>query len=214
MEKLQKNFYNINSLELAKKLLGKYIIHEYDDHKLSARIVETEAYMGPYDKAAHSYNNRRTERNEVMYGEAGFAYVYFIYGMYFCMNVVANTKEVPEAVLIRALEPVEGEEIMASNRFKKELDELSKRQRINLTNGPGKLCMAMKIDRSLNGGDLCGNTLYIAGEMYQNRIKNISEEDIVSAKRINIDYAEEAADYPWRFYIKDNKYVSKMEKRQ
>lgn len=209
LQKLDRDFYEVTSLELSKKLLGKYLIHEYEGQKLSGMIVETEAYMGPHDKAAHSYNNRRTERNEVMYGQAGYAYVYIIYGMYNCMNVVASTVNVPQAVLIRALEPADGENIMALNRFGKSLDELSKKEKINLTNGPGKLCRALNIDRSLNGEDLCGNNLYIAGEMCQNEICNINEEDIVTTKRINIDYAEEAVDFPWRFYIKGNKYVSK-----
>lgn len=209
MEKLSREFYEIDSIKLAERLLGKYLVHEYDGHKLSAAIVETEAYMGPKDKAAHSYNNRRTERNEVMYGPAGFAYVYIIYGMYNCMNVVASKIGLPQAVLIRAVEPAEGEEIMAANRFNRPIHELTERERINITNGPGKLCKALNIDRSLNAEDLCGNKLYIAGEMCSEGISNISEENIVTSKRINIDYAEEAADFLWRFYIKGNKYVSK-----
>lgn len=206
---LDRNFYNTNSIVLAKALLGKIIIYDYENEKLMAKIVETEAYMGPTDKAAHSYKNRRTDRNEVMYGYPGFAYVYFIYGMYYCMNVVANCPEVPEAVLIRAAEPVNGLETMAMNRYKKRLCELSERDKINLTNGPGKLCMALNITRKDNGEDLCKSKLYIAEEVCDGIRKAVKDSDIVSTKRINIDYAEEAADYPWRFYIKGNKYVSR-----
>lgn len=204
-----RDFYNTNSIVLAKALLGKILIHEQEDIKLMAKIVETEAYMGPSDKAAHSYKNRRTERNEVMYGHPGFAYVYFIYGMYYCMNVVANCPGIPEAVLIRAVEPVNGLEAMSMNRYGKELSELSDRAKINLTNGPGKLCMALNITRKDNGEDLCNSRLYIAEEISDSMGKTIEDSDIISTKRINIDYAEEAADYPWRFYIKGNKYVSR-----
>lgn len=204
-----RDFYNTNSIVLAKALLGKILIHEQEDIKLMAKIVETEAYMGPSDKAAHSYKNRRTERNEVMYGHPGFAYVYFIYGMYYCMNVVANCPEVPEAVLIRAVEPVNGLEAMSMNRYGKRLSELIDREKINLTNGPGKLCMALNITRKDNGEDLCNSKLYIAEEISDSGEKAIEDSNIISTKRINIDYAEEAADYPWRFYIKGNKYVSR-----
>jgi DNA-3-methyladenine glycosylase len=135
-----------------------------------------------------------------MYGKAGLSYVFIIYGMYYCFNVVTQKEGIPEAVLIRALEPVDGLDIMANERFKKNYNDLTKTQIKNLTNGPGKLCNALKIDKSLNGEDLCNNTLYIEDE---NETFNI-----VTSKRIGIDYAEEAKDFPLRFYIEDNKYVS------
>ena len=138
MIKLSEEFYN-RSLIVAKELLGKILIHknEVDGLECWGRIVETEAYKGPLDKAAHSYNNRRTKRTEVMFGPGGRAYIYFIYGMYDCMNVVCAEVEVPEAVLIRGVEPVKGIEEMSKNRYGKSYDLINKKQKINLTNGPG-----------------------------------------------------------------------------
>jgi len=210
--KLDRKFYRKDAIQLAKDLLGKYLIHDVsesvnkEDTKrtlIIGKIVETEAYMGFHDKGSHSYNGRRTPRNEVMYGEEGHAYVYFIYGMYYCLNAVAAEEGIPQAVLIRALEPIEGLDIMAVNRYNKPLSELKNKHILNLTNGPGKLCKAFNITRELNGEDLTGNKLYIC--------KNTLEKDdfnIVEAKRIGIDYAEEAKDFLWRFYIEGNKYVS------
>jgi DNA-3-methyladenine glycosylase len=203
MQKLQREFYNRDSVTVAKELLGKYLVHVVEGEKLIGKIVEVEAYMGPMDKAAHSYNNRRTDRVEVMYGEPGFAYVYIIYGMYNCMNIVVEQPGKPQAILIRALEPTEGLETMSKFRYSKLYEELSKRERLGLTSGPGKLCKALSIDRTQNGEDLCGAQLYLLEES-----KDESFE-MISTTRINIDYAEEAKDFPWRFYIKDNPYVSK-----
>lgn len=199
--KLNREFYNRDSLIVAKELLGKVLVHHVNGEKITAKIVETEAYMGVDDKAAHSYGGRRTQRVEVMYGDPGFSYVFIIYGMHYCFNVVTKEKGNPQAVLIRALEPLDGLDIMAYNRFSKSYNDLTNAQIKNLTNGPGKLCSAMLIDKSLNGENLCGNNLYI---------EDIDNENfsIVSTKRVGIDYAEEAKNYPWRFYIKDNKYVS------
>lgn len=199
--KLNREFYNRDSLIVAKELLGKVLVHHVNGEKITAKIVETEAYMGVDDKAAHSYGGRRTQRVEVMYGDPGFSYVFIIYGMHYCFNVVTKEKGNPQAVLIRALEPLDGLDIMALNRFSKSYNDLTNAQIKNLTNGPGKLCSAMLIDKSLNGENLCGNNLYI---------EDIDNENfsIVSTKRVGIDYAEEAKNYPWRFYIKDNKYVS------
>lgn len=202
MKKLERSFYRKTALVLAKDLLGKYLVFHNNNEKLVGKIVETEAYMGFNDKAAHTYNGRRTPRVEAMYGEEGHAYVYIIYGMYNCFNVVAAEKDIAQAVLIRALEPVEGLEIMSLNRFKKPLDQLKNSQIIGLTNGPGKLCSAFGITREMNGEDLTKDRLYIctgAEEKFH----------IVKTTRIGIDYAEEAKDFPWRFYIKDNKFVSK-----
>ena len=201
MKTLSREFYNRDSLIVAKEHLLKVLVHEIDGQKLSAKIVDAEAYMGIEDKAAHSYGGKRTPRVEVMYGGPGFSYVFIIYGMYYCFNIVTREKGNPQAVLIRAVEPVEGWDIMARNRFKKTYDQLTVSQRKGLTNGPGKLCNAFLIDKSLNGEDLCGSKLYVeAGEN--------EKLSIVSAKRVGVDYAGEAKDYPWRFYIEDNKYVS------
>ncbi|MPL74879.1 putative 3-methyladenine DNA glycosylase [bioreactor metagenome] len=201
MKRLGREFYNRDSLIVARELLGKVLVHEIEGQKVSARIVETEAYRGIEDKAAHSYGGKRTPRVEVMYGGPGFSYVFMIYGMHYCFNVVTREEGNPQAVLIRAAEPREGSELMAQNRFKKSYHQLIKSQILGLTNGPGKLCRALSIDKSLNGEDLCGGKLYVAEESQESL-------SIVTAKRVGIDYAEEAKDYPWRFYLEDSQYVS------
>lgn len=203
LKKLDRSFYSKNAVRLSKDLLGKYLVHSIDGKELIGKIVEVEAYMGIGDKAAHSYNGRRTARTEVMYGEEGHAYVYFIYGMYHCLNVVAAKEGIAQAVLVRALEPMEGVDIMACNRYGKDLGELKKSQITNLTNGPGKLCKAFNITKEHNGEDLTGNRLFICES------RSFKEDiDIVETRRIGIDYAEEAKYFPWRFYIKNNPYVS------
>ena len=197
MEKLlNREFYLQNAEIVAKELLGKYIVREYEGKKIVCKIVETEAYIGPEDKACHAYNNRCTERTKVMFEDGGKAYIYFIYGMYYCLNIVVEREGKPEAVLIRGIEPVENIEEIKSNRSIK-----SKKEQ-DLTNGPGKLCTALKIDKSLNGYDITRK-----GELYITEGEEI--EEIITAKRINIDYAEEYRDKHWRFYIKGNKFVSK-----
>ena len=201
MKKLDREFYNRDSILVAKELLGKVLVHEIGGQRTSAKIVETEAYMGLEDKAAHSYGGKRTSRVEVMYGNPGFTYIFMIYGMYHCFNIVTNEKEKPQAVLIRAAEPLEGTEQMAQRRFGKSYEQLTKNQYRGLTNGPGKLCRALSLDRSLNGMDLCGNEIYVE----EGKSKNFS---IVTTKRVGVGYAEEARDYPWRFYIEHNEYVS------
>jgi DNA-3-methyladenine glycosylase len=203
MRKLEREFYNRDSVSTAKDLLGKFLVHKVNGEELIGKIVEVEAYMGPTDKAAHSYNNRRTDRNEVMYGSPGYAYVYIIYGMYNCMNVVVEQPGKPQAILIRAVEPFKGMETMAQFRYKKGYEGLSKRQVLGLTSGPGKLCISLNIDRSHNGEDLCGDNVYI---LEGDRAEQF---EIAATPRINIDYAEEAKDFLWRFLIKGNPYVSK-----
>ena len=201
MNLLNREFYNRDSLIVAKELLGKTLVHEMDGQRVSVRIVEAEAYMGISDKAAHSYGGRRTQRVEVMYGGPGFSYVFFVYGMHYCFNIVTREEGTPQAVLIRAAEPIEGLDIIAQNRFGKSYSQLSKSQMKNLTNGPGKLCKALSIDKNLNGEDLCGSKLYV--EEGENE-----KFSIVSTKRVGVDYAGEAKDYLWRFYIEGNEYVS------
>ncbi|QAT63127.1 MULTISPECIES: DNA-3-methyladenine glycosylase [Tissierellales] len=200
--KLNDNFYLENTETVARKLLGKILVHNINGNILKGKIVETEAYMGVTDKGAHSYGGRRTKRVEIMYGPPGRAYIYFIYGMYYCLNAVTQKEGIPEAVLIRALEPLEGHDIMALNRFNKEYKDLTSTQITNLTNGPGKLCMAMGIDKKLNGNMLSGDTFYIEEG-------NNDKFDIIKTKRIGIDYAEEAKDFLLRFYIKGSPFVSK-----
>jgi len=201
--KLKREFYNRPTLDVAKDLLGKNLVHYVNGERLVGRIVEVEAYIGAIDKAAHSYNNKITERTKVMFGPPGYAYVYLIYGMYNCMNVVTQEEGQAAAVLIRAVEPIEGINIMAYSRYGKSAKELTKKQIINLSSGPGKLCIAMDITRSNNSMDLCSDTLWIEDD----GLDSIFE--VVTTKRINIDYAEEAIDFPWRFYIKGNSFISR-----
>jgi DNA-3-methyladenine glycosylase len=194
---LQRPFYQRDTVTVAKDLLGKILVHESSQGMTSGRIVETEAYKGPEDQAAHSSGGRRTPRNEVMFGEKGHAYVYFIYGMYYCFNVTTgNVLGKPEAVLLRALQPVAGKKIMAKRRGTKQTDA------IKLTNGPSKLCMAMDISRPQNKTDLTSPPLYIKDA------PPVLPDDIVKTKRIGVDYAGKWKNNPWRFYIKENKYVS------
>lgn len=202
MKKLDRSFYLRDTVIVARELLGKELVHEAGDFRTAGRIVETEAYTGPEDKGSHSYGGRRTNRNETMYHQGGTAYVYMIYGMYQCFNVVTGEAGMPAAVLIRAVEPVEGSEFMARARYAADYKELTNRQKTGLCNGPGKLCIAMEIGKAENGLDLCGNKLYI-------RDSACSHFQIKSSPRINIDYAEEYRDKPWRFYIEGNRYVSK-----
>ena len=153
---LERSFYQQEVMTVARELLGKILIHESTEGVTSGRIVETEAYMGPEDQAAHSSGGRRTARNEVMYGPKGHAYVYFIYGLYWCFNLTAGAVPgKPEAVLLRAIEPVAGENIMAKRRG------VTAGKIANLTNGPSRLCMAMSISKLQNKADLTGPPLYI-----------------------------------------------------
>ena len=190
--KLDRNFYLRSGLEVAKDLIGKKLIHKTAEGLTAGIIVETEAYMGKIDAAAHSYKNF-TERTKIFYGEGGFAYIYLIYGKNFCFNVVANKKNIPEAILIRALEPIEGIELMKSRRKKNKI--------YDLCSGPGKLCQAMKIEKNLYGADLCGEEIFIEN------VENFSPQ-ISATKRINIDYAGDAANYLWRFILTDSKFLS------
>lgn len=201
MKILSRGFYSRNAVIVAKELLGKVLVHKIGRQEISARIIETEAYMGIEDKAAHSYGGRRTPRVEVMYGGPGFSYVFIVYGMHYCLNIVTMEEGNPQAVLIRAVEPAGGIDLMAQNRFGKPYAQLTGSEVNGLTNGPGKLCKALQIDKNLNGEDLCGNKLYVQ----EGKDENFTT---VSSKRIGIDYAQEAKDFLWRFYIKNNKYVS------
>lgn len=200
---LDKSYFRSDALTLAKSLLGKILVREVDGKIIKSKIVETEAYVGKCDKACHAYNGKRTNRTEILYSEGGVAYVYLIYGMYNCLNVVTGIEEESEAVLIRAVEPLNEFEYISNKRFNQNYNKLSNSKKISLTNGPGKLCRALCIDRNLNGCEL-----YKKGKLY---IIEGSNEDfnIISTKRIGIDYAEEAKEFLWRFYIDKNKYISK-----
>lgn len=195
--KLLRAFYTrSNVVTVARELLGKLlVVPSKNGTRVSGIIVETEAYRGPLDRAAHSYGGRRTRRTEPMYGIGGTAYVFFVYGMYYQFNVVTNAADFPHAVLIRAVEPVEGISLMRKRR--------SGQPDPNLTNGPGKLCIAMGIDRRLDGADLLSRRVWLeSGE-------KIARSQIASGPRIGIDYAEEWVGKPWRFWIKNNPFVSR-----
>ncbi len=191
---LPRGFYGRDTIEVAKDILGKVLVRETPAGRMAVKIVETEAYVGPHDKACHA-SKGMTDRNRVMFGEPGHAYVYFIYGMYHCLNLVTERDGYPAAVLIRAGEPLEGEAWMRELRKKASSRE-------ELTSGPGKLCMALAIDRALNGADLCQK-----GPLYVEDGEPGSHE-VVSCKRIGVDYAAEYRDKPWRFYIKNSPFVS------
>lgn len=192
MTKLNYDFYRRDALIVAKELIGKHLIREIDGHRLESVITETEAYKS-MDKACHAYNYNMTPRTSTMFKAGGIAYVYFTYGMYHCFNVVTDKEGEPSAVLIRGIEAVTDMEYMSLLRYNKPLKELTKYQQKNFTNGPGKLCMAYDITRELNGEDLTNNRLYITDAPAPDKIH--------TGKRIGIDYAEEAKDYLWRFYL-------------
>ena len=194
MNKLTREFYARDTLTVARELLGKYLVRVYNDEKLVCRITETEAYIGRCDKACHAYGYKRTSRTETLFAKPGTAYIYLIYGMYNCLNFVTEAEGEPAAVLIRSLEVVSGAQTITRLRYPKHTGNLTAYQRKNFLNGPGKLCKGLSLDRSHNGTDLTGDTLYVvnAGEI---------PEHIQTGPRIGIDYAEEAVHFPWRFWI-------------
>jgi DNA-3-methyladenine glycosylase len=196
-KKLKRGFYlSHDTVAVARELLGKLlVVSDSSGHRLSGMIVETEAYLGIDDRAAHSYGGRRTARTEATYALGGHVYVFFVYGMYYQLNVVTGPADHPHVVLIRAVEPVEGIETMRSRR-----GEMKDK---NLTSGPGKLCIAMGIDKSFNGEDLLADRIWL--EEY----RKFSETEMAVGPRVGIDYAGEDKDKPWRFWIGGNHYVSK-----
>lgn len=193
---LPRSFYLHDTVMVARNLLGCVLWRRIGRGTVTARIVETEAYLGANDPAAHTRRGLRTPRVESMYLEGGHAYVYFTYGMHFCLNVVTQEEDHAEAVLIRAGQPVQGIEIMKKHRPK------AKRE-FDLLNGPGKLCMAMEIDRQLDGEPLDGGKLWIS-----RRDVEVADEDIIVTPRIGIDGSGDAAHWPLRFFLGGNRYVS------
>ena len=199
---LPRSFYATGSISLAQRLIGQKLVHVLDDGiRLAGIIVETEAYLGVKDRAAHSFGGRRTDRNEAMYAQAGTSYVYFTYGMHFCMNVVCGKVGEPVAVLIRALEPVEGIEVMRANRARKPRKGALRDQ--DLCSGPGRLCEALGIRRRLNGIDLAQSP-----ELFIEPGKNYGPRALVRTTRIGIASAQEWATRPLRWYLKGNEHVS------
>lgn len=195
MKTLPRAFYDRDTLEVARDLLGTYLVRRLDGAELVVRITETEAYVGAVDKACHAYGGRRTARTETLYAKPGTAYVYLIYGMYHCLNFVTEPEGTAAAVLLRGVEAVSGADLMAFNRFGRAYDRLTADQRKNFLNGPGKVCRALALTRTHNGLDLtAGGELFLcAGEA--------PTGEIHVGKRIGIDYAEEAVDFPWRFWL-------------
>ncbi|HRP88386.1 MAG TPA: DNA-3-methyladenine glycosylase [Gammaproteobacteria bacterium] len=207
MTRLSHKFCQRDPVRLARALLGQRLVRVLDDGtRLAGRIVETEAYLGVVDRAAHSYGGRRTARNAAMWGPAGRAYVYFVYGLHHCMNVVAEGVGQPTAVLIRALEPLEGLERMRVHRAgKRAADRL---RDTDLCSGPAKLAQALALDRALDGADLvAGDTLFLE------RGAAVAPRRIVAAPRIGVAYAAEWADQPLRFYVAGNPHVSTTARR-
>ncbi len=194
--KLDRAFYLRDTLTVARELIGCRIVHIVNGKRLEVIITETEAYCGVTDKACHTYGNRRTSRTETMYKPGGFAYVYLIYGMYNCLNAVTCEKDNPCAVLIRGGVPAGNIDALSDRRYGRAYSQLITYQKKHFADGPGKLCLALGIDRTLDGTDLTGDTLFIE--------QGDRPESIKCGRRINIDYAEEAREYPWRFYTEVN----------
>ena len=196
-KKLGSEFYKRKDVaKIAKELLGKILVTNWDGVVTSGRIVECEAYEGVIDKASHASGGRRTRRNEIMYGEGGYAYVYLCYGIHHLFNVVTNFHEVPHAILIRALDPIEGVREMLLRTSKKKLDD-------TLTRGPGNVSKALGIFTRHSGISLSDDQIYIADDG-----ATFSKKEIAASPRIGVDYAGEDALLPYRFYVKGNPYVS------
>jgi len=195
---LDQSFYRRDDvLQIGKDLLGKYLFTRLNGDEITGgMIVETEAYMGAVDKAAHSYDNRRTERTEIMYQQGGVAYVYLCYGIHSLFNVITNDKDIPEAVLIRAVKPTHGVETILERRNKVKLQR-------NVAGGPGMLTKALGIDTSHDGLDLTGNKIWIEDLDFK-----VKERNIICSPRVGVDYAEEDAANPWRYRIKGSEWTS------
>ena len=201
--KLHNSYYqNRDVIFLAKDLLGKVFCTNIDGKFTSGVIVETEAYFGIQDKASHAYAGRRTARTETMFSQGGISYVYLCYGLHHLFNVVTSVKNEPHAVLIRAIEPLEGLETM-------ELRRGMPASRAAITSGPGSLARALGIDRNLNAKDLTGDEIWI-----EDRGNRLAAEEIAATPRVGIAYTQEHALLPWRYFIKGNRYVSRPNKIQ
>lgn len=218
-KRLPRDFFTRDGLTVAKELLGKILVHETKDGTIRGVITEVESYMGVEDKGSHTYGGKRTERTEPMFHIGGTSYVYFTYGMYHCMNIATDVVDNPQAVLIRSVVPadIESQERMLSLRLEASLESIRKRKAAkgekltaeeiegkkksllkHLADGPGKLCIAMGVTKEQNDVDMVESTSFYVTEGI-----NVLPEEIQAGKRIGIDYAEEAADYLWRFYLRE-----------
>jgi DNA-3-methyladenine glycosylase len=195
MERLRRDFFARDTLLVTRELLGQRLVRQLDGRRTAGRIVEAEAYIGEQDRASHA-SPGRTARNAVMYGPAGYAYVYFIYGMHHCFNVVTESQGFPAAILVRALEPVEGLDLMRRHR--------RGRAGVELTNGPAKLCYALAIDRTLNGEDLI-----VSDRLWIERDAPVPYADVATGPRVGVTGDDKALAAPWRMWVRDNPYVSR-----
>ncbi len=205
-KKLPKSFYTRSDVvQIAKELLGKYLVTDIDDKITVGKIVETEAYCGETDKACHAHLNKKTERTKIMFEEGGVAYVYLVYGMYKLFNIVTNEHGKADAVLIRAVEPIDGIETMLERRKMEQIKDKNGELKLkrNLTAGPGIMSIAMGIELEDYAQDLTDNRIWI-----EDRKEKIEESEIIASSRVNIDYAGEDKHLPWRFRIRDNKWTS------
>ncbi|NBI08849.1 DNA-3-methyladenine glycosylase [Colidextribacter sp. OB.20] len=198
MDILTREFYARDTLTVARDLLGRELVRVLADGTLlSCRITETEAYIGRLDKACHAYGYKRTPRTETLFAPPGTAYVYLIYGMYHCLNFVTEEEGEPAAVLIRGAVPAANGTMIAQNRFGCKLERMTAYQRKNFLNGPGKLCKGLVLTREQNGLDLTGP----GGGLYVLPGVPPDPSAVRAGRRIGIDYAQEAVDFPWRFYL-------------
>jgi DNA-3-methyladenine glycosylase len=196
MKKLESGFYNrADVVKIAKELIGKVLVTQFGE-LTSGRIVETEAYCGAVDRASHAFGNRRTNRTEVMFQPGGLAYVYLCYGIHHLFNVVTNQQDIPHAILIRAIDPIQGIHTMLERTGKHVAD-------FTLTKGPGNVSKALGINTGHTGLSLLDDEIYIASDDFA-----VAKKDIIATPRIGVDYAGEDAKLPYRFILKDNPYVS------
>ncbi len=190
-------------MDIAQKLLGKYIVRRLESGEmLAGRITETEAYVGRCDKACHAYNYRRTERTSILFGPPGHAYIYLIYGMYHCLNFVTEPEGEPAAVLLRGIEPVAGIDTIRRLRFGDA--PMTAYRKKHFLDGPGKVCQGLDLTRAENGLDLTGDTLFLCDTPEDAGLPSspaLPRERLCTGPRIGVDYAEEAKDFPWRFWL-------------
>lgn len=196
-QKLPREFYTRDTVEVARDVLGKVLVHQCEGLEYRGRIVEVEAYLGVTDKAAHSYSGIPTKRTAPMFELGGIAYVYLVYGLHHVMNIVTQGEGVPEAIMFRAVEIISDKNPSSQLRYGRDWDELSNYQRKNLSNGPGKLTQALGISTELSGISLMGDRVWLEEDG-----QGSHDFEIGVGKRVGIDYAEEAIDFPLRFFIK------------
>ena len=202
MTRLSREFYNGNTIDISRELLGKYLVRCLDGEALVGRITETEAYIGRCDKACHAYGYKKTPRTSTLFMEPGHAYIYFIYGMYHCLNFVTEPAGEPAAVLIRAIQPAAGMETMRRLRYGDA--PMTAYRRKNFSNGPGKVCKALSLSSSENKMNLTGDVLFVCESLSDIGLPEDSPhsgEVLRCGSRIGIDYAEEARNFPWRFWL-------------